>query len=204
MECLPNYEAMCVWLTHYGSFALFGLLALGIIALPIPEETLLVIAGFLISHERLEAIPTIIAAYGGSFCGITVSYLLGRTAGRRFINSFGSWFGMTEAKMQQIHDWFETYGKWTLMFGYFVPGVRHFTGLCAGTSSLEYPVFALFAYVGGLLWVSTFLLIGYFVGDHWNMIYEHIEAMTDKLVWVAVMGLIAYILFKIFYRRSSS
>ncbi len=204
MECLPNHEAMCLWLTHYGSFALFGLLALGIIALPIPEETLMVLAGFLISNDRLEAIPTIVAAYGGSICGITVSYLVGRTAGKKFINSFGSWFGMTEDKLQKVHNWFESYGKWTLMFGYFIPGVRHFTGVCAGTSSLDYPIFAFFAYIGGIFWVTTFLSIGYFVGDHWSQIYEHMELVADKLVWAGVLGIIVYICFKIFYNKRMS
>ena len=66
-------------------------------------------------------------------------------------------------------------GHWALTFGYFVPGVRHLTAYAAGMSDLEYPEFALFAYSGGVLWVSTFLGLGYFLGDRWEAVQSHIE-----------------------------
>ena len=50
------------------------------------------------------------------------------------------------------------------MVGYFIPGVRHFTAIVAGTSKLELHSFALFAYSGATLWVSTFVFLGYHFG----------------------------------------
>lgn len=194
---LPDKEMLALWLTEYGSFALFGLLAVGIIALPVPEETMMMVAGYLISADHLKILPTFVAAYLGSICGITVSYLIGRTAGKYFIEKFGIWIGLTPARLQKGHEWFERYGKWTLFFGYFIPGVRHFTGVTAGMAGLEYHNFALFAYTGAIVWATTFLSIGYFFGDYWSKYFEEIEITNEEIILLVVMALVAIILVKI-------
>lgn len=165
IEVLSENSTFSLWLLHYGSFALFGLLAFGIIAFPVPEETLMLFAGLLMSQGRLSLTATPLAAIFGSICGISVSYLLGRTAGNYCIHRFGARVGLTESRLQKAHEWFEKFGTWTLMIGYFVPGLRHFTGFSAGTTNLEFNRFALFAYSGAVVWVSTFLTVGYFFGD---------------------------------------
>jgi membrane protein DedA with SNARE-associated domain len=77
MEQTCVHDTITLWLSHYGSLALFGLLVLGILALPIPEEPLLVLAGVFIKNGPLLLFPTLMAAFLGSMCGITLSYLLG-------------------------------------------------------------------------------------------------------------------------------
>lgn len=190
MDFLPDFETFSLWLTHYGSFALFGLLMLGIVALPVPEETLMMLAGALIRNGQLHLHDTLIAAYLGSMVGITVSYILGRTVGFYFLHRYGGWLGLTEAKLMKAHNWFEKYGKWTLFIGYFIPGVRHFTGFSAGAAKLEYPTFALFAYTGALFWVTTFVSLGYFFGTYWADIAHKIDIDT-QLVVIAIIAFVA-------------
>lgn len=187
---LSDHGAITLWLTHYGSFAIFGLLALGIIALPVPEETLLILTGILIAKDKLPWHSTFLAACAGSLCGITVSYLVGLTAGNYIFDKYGRWIGLTEVKHRRIHNWFERLGKWTLFFGYFIPGVRHFTGVTAGISYLHYKAFALFAYTGGIVWVSLFLSIGYFLGDYWTFLTEMVEESIEGII-IFCLGLIA-------------
>jgi LPXTG-motif cell wall-anchored protein len=175
MEITFLPETLSLWLTQYGSFALFALLALGIFAIPIPDETLMVFAGILVAHDRLSAAPTCIAAFLGAMTGITLSYSIGRIAGVFLIKKYGHWVGITEAKMQRVHNWFERFGRWALLIGYFVPGVRHLTGYAAGITVMEYRHFATFAYIGAVVWATLFLSIGYFVGDQWS----YIEALFD-------------------------
>jgi membrane protein DedA with SNARE-associated domain len=147
---------------QYGYVAIFLLLAAGIVGPLIPDETILVLAGVLIHKGTLSPIPTAVCACAGSLCGITVSYELGR---RGVVYALRKLAG---PHMARAHMWFEKYGRWTLFFGYFVVGVRHFTALIAGSTELAYREFAAFAYPGGVLWVLTFLSIGYFVGDQWS------------------------------------
>lgn len=155
-------------IVHYGSFALFGLLAFGIIGLPVPDETLLLATGFMAAKGELSLTAIIIAAILGSSIGITVSYLIGRFLGGKPILYFGKYVGITEAKLNKAHDWFEKLGKYLLFIGYFIPGVRHFTGICAGTTKLEYKTFALFAYAGATIWALIFTLSGYFFFNQWH------------------------------------
>lgn len=202
MDALADNTTLQIWLTQYGSFALFFLLTLGILALPVPEETLMVIAGVLMHHGKLQIPPTIIAAVLGSLCGITSSYILGRTAGHFLICRYGKWIGIGQAQLDKAHAWFERFGKWTLFIGYFIPGIRHFTGLLAGTTSLSYQEFALFAYSGALIWVATFLSIGYFFGSCWFSIFKNIEIDIDDLVTAAIVIGLIYLIYLVKKRSS--
>lgn len=177
-------EALTNWLLNYGSLAVFALLALGIIALPVPEETLLVFTGFLIHQGTFSLVPASLAAYFGSVVGITVSYLIGCTGGLYVIKKYGRYVGINEKKMEMAHNWFEHYGKWVLFIGYFIPGIRHFTGIFAGVSSLEYSHFSLFAYSGAFFWVATFLSVGYFFGNYHLAALELVESNIIEVILI--------------------
>lgn len=150
---------------QHGGLALFVLLALGIVGLPIPDETLLISAGYLIAHNKLTLTPTLIGAYLGSICGISLSFLIGRLAGNWLIKKYGFWIGITPKRAERAHRWFQRFGVWTLPIGYFIPGVRHLTGYIAGTLETDFKKFALFAYSGAIIWVSTFIIIGYILPE---------------------------------------
>lgn len=201
MDYLPDLETLNVWIIHYGSFAFFSLLALGVIALPVPDETLMVFAGMFIRTGELPWLSTILAAYLGSMTGITVSYLIGRFTRYELLHRFGRYFGLTEAKLNVAHDWFLRYGKWTLSFGYFIPGIRHLTGIAAGISSLEYSQFALFAYTGAFIWASVFLSVGYFLGNFWDRIDELFAFVSDETVIGVLITLVALYLIYAFIRQ---
>ncbi len=204
MDAIVNIEALSPWLEQYGSLAIFALLALGIIAFPVPEETLLVISGILMQTGSLPITETFIAALGGSICGITASYLIGRTAGDYFIHHAGKWFGVTQKHIDKAHDWFERFGKWTLFIGYFIPGVRHFTGVSAGMSRLEFKEFALFAYSGALFWVTTFLSIGYFFGDYGLSLFHKLEFGDQTSIFLIVLAIAAYLSYLYIKRKKNN
>jgi membrane protein DedA with SNARE-associated domain len=193
MEILPDSNVLSLWLTQYGSFVLFIMLSLGIIALPIPEETLMVLAGILMHKGTLNIPLTVLFAYAGAICGISMSYLLGRTAGNFLLHRYGAWIGITRERLEKAHYWFERLGKWLLLVGYFIPGVRHLTGFSAGTTYMKFSHFALFAYSGALLWVSIFLSLGYFVGNFGLALYEELEDIDIILIAIAVVALFALI-----------
>ena len=73
------------WITQYGYFAIFLLLVCGIVGLPVPDETLLTFAGYLVFKGNLSLPLAFAAALGGSLSGITISYTLGRTLGMKVI-----------------------------------------------------------------------------------------------------------------------
>ena len=87
------------------------------------------------------------------------------------------------------------------MVGYFIPGVRHFTAIVAGTSKLEYREFALFAYGGAALWVSTFVFIGYHFGERWPQILKLVEHHLTIASSILGALVLAYLVFRYFRRK---
>jgi membrane protein DedA with SNARE-associated domain len=170
------------WISQYGYLGIFFLLMFGIIGLPIPDEVLMTFSGYLVFKGQLALAPTIASAFLGSICGVSVSYIIGRTGGSFLVRKYGSWFRVTQEKIDRVHEWLEHTGKWGLFIGYFIPGVRHLSALVAGTSRLGYPVFAAYAYTGGLFWSSTFILAGFFLGKKWL----EISASVDRWILIAV------------------
>jgi membrane protein DedA with SNARE-associated domain len=168
-------EVISGWIAQYGYFGLCSLLMLGIIGLPVPDETLLTFSGYLISVHKLSFPLTIFSAIFGSLAGITISYFLGRSLGLYLLLHYGKYIFVTPEKLDKVHTWFTKRGKWTLFIGYYIPGIRHLTAYTAGASKLELPTFILFAWSGGILWSITFILLGYTLGTHWHRVVERLQ-----------------------------
>lgn len=171
-------------------------MALGILGLPIPDETVLTFAGYLISQKVLHFIPATLSSYLGSISGISISFFIGRTFGLKFLNKYGSFFHITEERIHKTRKWFEGYGEWLFLFGYFIPGVRHLTALVAGSTNTKYSKFAFFAYTGGLIWSVTFITIGIEVGKKWNLVIEQIHKHILIIVLLLLILIIAYYFIK--------
>lgn len=168
-------ETAVLWISHYGYFAIFFLLVLGIVGLPVPDEWLLTLTGYLVFRHELHLWPAFAAASIGSMCGITVSYGLGRSAGLFVVHRYGRILRLTQKDLDRVHGWFGRFGKWLLVVGYFLPGIRHLTAIMAGTSKMEYRQFAPFAYSGALLWSAAFIGLGYGFGEQWSYVLRIIE-----------------------------
>jgi membrane protein DedA with SNARE-associated domain len=189
-------QQVLAWITQYGYLAIFLLLVCGIVGLPIPDETLLTFSGYLVFKGHLALPGAFVAALAGSLCGITISYTLGRTFGIKLIHRYGKYAHITEQHINRAHAWFERAGHWGLTFGYFIPGVRHLTAYAAGMSAVEAPQFALFAYSGGVAWVSCFLALGYFLGERWQAVEKNIEGYFKGLTVAAVILAAAYVVWR--------
>lgn len=188
-------ELLQYWISSYGSFGIALLLALGIVGLPIPDETLLTFAGYLVFRGELKALPTGLAALCGSVGGITLSYVLGRTAGYPLLHRYGRYVRITDKELDRVHLFYRRAGGLSLTFGYYIAGVRHLTAFVAGASKLEYPVFGTFAYAGAVLWSMTFLVLGYMLGERWNEIlaWAHKVGMGAAVAVVTVvLGVFLY------------
>ena len=176
------------FLASYGYFALFGLLMLGIVGPLIPDETILVLAGVAAHEGRFDLQTTIAVAFAGSLCGITLSYVLGRTGGIFILEKFGPFRRWVTPHLPRAQEWFGRFGKWTLPLGYFVAGIRHFTALTAGMTGLPFRTFALYAWPGGLVWVSIFVLLGYFLGSQWQAIVRQLDRAAIVVAILLAVG----------------
>jgi membrane protein DedA with SNARE-associated domain len=191
-------ETILHWITEYGYLAIFILMTLGT---PLPDEVLLTFAGYLVYDGRLQLIPTMAAAFLGSVSGITLSYGLGRTVGNYVVTKFGPAVKITGDKVSLARAWFERVGKWGLLFGYLLPGVRHLIAIGAGTSKLPLPVFARFAYTGGFIWSVTVVYAGYSLGRQWTLIIGKVHPNLLIASAVTVALFVLYLLVRQYWRK---
>jgi len=176
-------------ITKYSYFEIFIALGLGIVGLPIPDETVMTYAGFLASQGKINHLYAIIVAFMGTSCGITIGYGLGRTFGNPFINRYASKMHVNPEEIQEARNFYNRYGKLALLIGYFIPGVRHLTAIFAGISLMPYRTFALFAYTGGFLWTITLVNLGYFLGDKWHYVYMYSHRFMIPLALLSIIFL---------------
>lgn len=189
------------WIVQHGYTGIFSLLVFGIVGLPVPDEWLLTFSGYLVFKQTLHFVPTFVAAFLGSSCGITVSYTLGRLFDTFVLVKYGRFIHITPARMARVHNWFERFGRWTLFIGYFVPGVRHLTGYVAGASELGMPNFALFAYSGAFCWAAIFISFGYFLGEKWERVLETMHSTKLLLIGLGILAILGYIIFVVLHRK---
>ncbi|MBV9301886.1 MAG: DedA family protein [Acidobacteriaceae bacterium] len=186
-------DSILIWVSRYGYAGLFFLLVLGIVGLPVPDETLLVFSGYLISTGRFHPVLAFASGFCGSASGISISYFIGKTFGHSFVERYGRYIHLSPKRVNDVNRWFHQVGHWLLTIGYYIPGVRHFTALVAGMSNLEYRVFAAYAYPGAAIWVGSFLALGYFVGENWR------ATLIAVHKYVLIVIIIAFVLAAVFW-----
>ncbi|MBU3102388.1 MULTISPECIES: VTT domain-containing protein [Clostridium] len=160
---------------HYGYIILFSSLVLELIAFPLPGELMLTYCGFLVYQSKMNWVIVILIATAGVISGITIAYFVGAKLGTRFFEKYGSYIHLGPAKIEKTSKWFESSGNKLLILAYFIPGVRHITGYFSGITKISYRRFALNSYFGALLWTTTFITLGKFLGPNWEKFHSYVS-----------------------------
>ncbi len=189
------------WISVHGYGFIFMLFALGIFGLPFPNDWLLAYLGYLVFKGTLLPAPAVSAAVAGTLCGMTINYVLGRTFGLYVVHRFGRFLHVSTEQLDRFHRWFEQSGRWGLLFGYYLPGVRHLTAFAAGTSRMPFREFVIFGYSGGIAWVCTFIALGFFLEDRWSHETRRIHHILEIGSAAALVILGIYILQQWLRRR---
>lgn len=158
-------EIAMTFIEHYGYVAVILLLALGIIGIPVPDETLMLFVGYLASVKILGFCPSIIVSFLGSVIGMSISYFIGNKIGYKVVEKYGKWIGLTPKRYEKVKNWFAKYGVWSVLISYFIPGVRHAAGYISGITKMTLRKYFIFCCIGAFIWSTLFISIGYFVGD---------------------------------------
>lgn len=167
---------LAVLLTHYGVWLYAILFAIifcetGLVVMPfLPGDSLLFVAGALTASS---------AATGGEFSlpllmpllmiaailGDNVNYSIGRRAGQHILKwGEGSRF-FNRAAYEKTQAFYATHGGKTLVIARFMPLIRTFAPFVAGIGVMHYPRFLLFNIIGGIAWIGSLTLAGYWFGN---------------------------------------
>ncbi|MGW8893627.1 DedA family protein [Bacillus subtilis] len=151
-------------IADYGYLAIFLMLVLGIVGLPIPDEVMMTVVGYFTHTDVLNYELSILISFVGALLGMLISYMIGRKAGRPFIDKYGKWVGLKEKRMMKVEKWMKKYGPYSLILGYFIPGVRHVTCYFSGIGKMDLKTYVAFAAIGAFLWCFVFITIERVIG----------------------------------------
>ena len=186
-----------VWV--YTPLFLIVFIETGLVFFPfLPGDSLLFAAGvFSADGGGLNLVATLLVFYVAAILGNTSNYWIARFFGARIIDS-GKVKALTPERMAKLDDFFERYGGLTIVITRFMPFFRTFAPFIAGTGHMNFGRFTFFNALGGISWVSLFVLVGYFFGgvpyvqDHFEIIVLGIVAVSVEPAEVgAVKGALA-------------
>ncbi|AIE61181.1 DedA family protein [Bacillus methanolicus] len=175
---------------------LFFWLWLGIFGMPVPNEVIIMTVGFAASMKVFNPFLTFTVTYAGILFALTTIYLLGRFLGRPLLRFLEKWKTFAHSISVSL-NLIEKYHSYSLLFSYFLPGVRNFVPFIYGSSRLSFKAFAFFAYIGAFMWLSVVFTLGYLFGDHIDAIMHYGK---EFLIFVGISFTI-FVIVKIYKKR---
>ena len=118
--------------------------------------------------------------------GDATGYWIGRRAGQALYRRPNSFF-FRKQHLIKTHEFYERHGGKTIVIARFVPIIRTFAPVVAGAAEMTYRHFALYNIVGGIGWVASMTLTGYFLGRTIPDIDRHIHIVVAAVIFLSLL-----------------
>lgn len=188
------------WISKYGYAGIFSAALLENVFPPLPSELIFPLAGFTANSKKLGimegAIGMAAAGAAGSTAGAVMIYYVSRKIGRRAVLKFGKYVGIGETDLEKTEKWFEKHGQAAVFFGRMAPGIRELISIPAGIQKMKISIFIIFTFAGSLIWSIALTLVGFYVGEAWNIFYEDYSFVFDIIAIIIIAGIILWIIFR--------
>lgn len=172
---------------HYGYWAVGAVLLLENAGVPLPGETILLLASFLAYSEHdLKLSWLIVVATLAATLGDNLGFALGHYGGRPLLARYQSIFRIQDKTLAHGESLFARYGAVTVFFARFIFGMRIIAGPMAGVLRMHWRKFALFNFLGAAVWVTAISTVGYLFGQHWARLERDLKRF-DGIVAIAVL-----------------
>lgn len=197
MMLIDQYLALAQpYLEQYGYLALFGILMLESMGLPLPGETVLISASLIASQGKLNMGLIFVTAWSAAVLGDNIGFAVGRFGGRRLLLRHGGRVGITEERLQVAEEFFTRYGPEIVIAARFLVVVRQLNGIIAGSAGMNWWRFLIYNMIGAALWVSTWSIGVYFIGSHLAVAMPWIHragyALGASLIAIAIVWCIRH------------
>jgi membrane-associated protein len=191
-----NVPAFVDFLLRYGIWALVvvvfaetGLM----IGFFLPGDSLLVVAGLFARQGKLDIVWLNVALIIAAIVGDAVGYWIGYRTGKALYNRPDSLL-FRRSHLIRTHEFYEKHGGKTIVIARFMPIIRTFAPVVAGAAQMTYRRFAVYNVVGGIAWVTSMTLIGYFLGALIPNMEKHIDKVAIIIIILSLLpAVISYL-----------
>lgn len=202
---LPGFlHTLAPVLDRHGYLAVGGLVLLEDFGVPVPGETVLILAAVYAAIGRLNVVAVGLLALVAAVVGDNVGFALGHFGGRPLVERFGRYVFLTRARLDKATGFFERHGGKVVVIARFVEGLRQANGWIAGISEMHWLRFLAFNALGAALWVGVWVSVGYLSGNNVTAIYDTVRRYEVYVGIALAVLLVAYVGRRLWRRRHAS
>ena len=184
MPHLLDPSALSDWLSTWGYLGVFICVFIGNLGIPVPEETVLLAAGFLAGRGDLSLESLYFVGIASAVTGDCCGFLFGRTGGQRLFEQLARRFTFIRTRYERLQTFFKVHGSKAVFMARFVAGARFMAGPMAGAAGMSFLQFLGWNVSGALIWCSLIVTIGYLVGDELDWVAYIVHRASH---WVALI-----------------
>jgi membrane-associated protein len=181
---------------HVGYAAVFALIAVETMGIPVPGETALVAAALLAHDGQLSIVVLVVIAALAAITGDNVGFAIGRHGGRRIFLHPGPLHDHRVRLIEQGEPFFEKHGPKAVFLGRWIAGLRIASSWLAGMNKMSWPTFLFWNALGGICWAASIGFAVYALGD----VAEHVITVAGPAA--AAVTVVAIIGFLVWRRRA--
>jgi membrane protein DedA with SNARE-associated domain len=156
------------FIEDYGYLIAFFGVMLGTTGVPFPSAAILLAAGVLVQQGHLNLGDAILFGILGAILGNQVGYWIGHKAGRPFVLKWGRYVKLTPERLDRVEGLFARHGGKAVFAARFFSVSRLLEALVAGMSRMHWGTFFFYSVLGGAVWATAVVLVGYFFGESWS------------------------------------
>ncbi len=188
------FEHIRQFLIHWGYWGVAAFLLLENAGVPLPGETVLLLASVLAFKSHELRLPWIIVV-GTIACtaGDNIGYLIGSAGGRPLLERWKNFFHVKDEHIHSAEELFHRYGPLAIFFARFIAGARIVAGPLAGVLRMHWKTFALFNFLGAVTWVTVIASIGYLFGSQLDRLLATVKEVELALLILLLIGLAVYL-----------
>jgi membrane protein DedA with SNARE-associated domain len=162
-------ELMKGHMAHHGYLTVAAALLLENAGLPVPGETILLLASFLAySEHHLNLWLIIVTGIIAATLGDNLGFILGHYGGRPLLDRYQHFFRISDEAVSRSEQQLKRYGPPIIFVARFIFGLRVVAGPLAGVLGMNWAQFALYNFLGAGLWVTVIASVGYLFGSQWE------------------------------------
>ncbi len=163
---------------------------LSIFLLPVPQEVVLPLAGFMAAQGKLSLVYIVMAGVMGSTAGSLPWYYAGRYISQERLKAWtkrhGRWLKLSANNVLKAKSWFDKYGGKAVLLSQSIPGVRTFVALPAGISRMSLVLFLSYMVFSAIVWQGLLASAGYLLGSHYGLVNQYISPSSQIVILVMV------------------
>jgi membrane protein DedA with SNARE-associated domain len=183
---------------NVGYAAVFALIAIETMGIPVPGETALIAAALLAHDGEMDIVALVVLASAAAIIGDNIGFLIGRKGGRRLLLKPGPLYAQRVRVLEIGEPFFERHGPKAVFLGRWVSGLRIASAWLAGINGMSWRVFLPWNALGGIAWASTVGFGVYLLGRVAEDVIKVAGPIAGTLVVVVLVAVLV-----IRHRRSA-